>query len=122
MESRAHLGRLVVGLAAAMMMALLLSGSASAWEGTPTAQDQSLSVIPQQATVGLVGNSVTLEQPPLCRYGVTAFDGMTQLKWLPTWRAGWTLDFAGSRAIAGYCSRIRPDFAHQAEQEWVYIS
>jgi len=29
--------------------------------------------------------------PPLCRYGVAAWG--EQLKWLPTWRAGWTLDF-----------------------------
>ncbi len=30
--------------------------------------------------------------PPLCRYGVAAWG--SQLKWLPTWRAGWTLDFS----------------------------
>lgn len=29
---------------------------------------------------------------PLCRYGIAAWG--EQLKWLPTWRAGWTLDFS----------------------------
>ena len=101
MESKTRLGRLIGGLGVAMMMALLLSGSAGAWEGTPTSQAQSSSAIPQQAAVGSAGNSLTLEQPPLCRYGVTAFDGMTQLKWLPTWRANWTLDFKAHAPLPG---------------------
>lgn len=37
--------------------------------------------------------------PPLCRYGVAAWG--QQLKWLPTWRAGWTLDFSAHAQPAG---------------------
>jgi hypothetical protein len=81
-------------------MAFLLAASAGAWEGTSTLQPQSSSTSPQQAVVGSAGNSVTLEQPPLCRYGVSAW-GTAQLNWLPTWRAGWTLDFGSHAAVPG---------------------
>lgn len=37
--------------------------------------------------------------PPLCRYGVAAWG--EQLKWLPTWRAGWTLDFGAHAPPSG---------------------
>ncbi|MGC8781306.1 MAG: hypothetical protein ACP5UQ_10610, partial [Anaerolineae bacterium] len=37
--------------------------------------------------------------PPLCRYGVAAWG--QQLRWLPTWRAGWTLDFSAHAPPAG---------------------
>ena len=96
MISRIRLSPWVVSLGVAVIVAVLLTGSAGAWEGTSTSQPQNSSVSPQQVVAGLAGNSVTLEQPPLCRYGVSAW-GAAQLKWLPTWRAGWTLDF-GSHA------------------------
>jgi hypothetical protein len=47
--------------------------------------------------------------PPLCRYGVAAWG--EQLKWLPTWRAGWTLDFSAhapsSNVTAEFAQVIR---------------
>jgi len=98
MVSKIRLSRLVVSLGAAVIMAFLLSGSAGAWQATSTSQPQSSSASPQQAVLGSAGNSITLEQPPLCRYGISAW-GAAQLSWLPTWRAGWTLDF-GSHAPA----------------------
>ena len=100
MASRIRLRPLVVSLGAAVIMALLLSGSAGAWEGTSTSQPQRSLASPQQAVLGSAGNSVTLEQPPLCRYGVSAW-GADQLKWLPTWRAGWTLDFGAHAPVPG---------------------
>jgi hypothetical protein len=36
----------------------------------------------------------------LCRYGVVA-SGMDQLRWLPTWRAGWWLNFSVSPPVPG---------------------
>jgi hypothetical protein len=41
---------------------------------------------------------------PLCRYGVVAFGGQT--KWLPTWRAGWTLDFGAHAPPAGIAAEF----------------
>ena len=73
MASRIRLSPLVVSLGAAVIMALLLSGSVGAWEGTSASQPQKSSASPQQAVLGSAGESVTLEQPPLCRYGVSAW-------------------------------------------------
>lgn len=41
---------------------------------------------------------------PLCRYGVVAWG--QQLKWLPTWRAGWTLDLAAHAPPAGIAAEF----------------
>lgn len=41
---------------------------------------------------------------PLCRYGVVASGGQT--KWLPTWRAGWTLDFGAHAPPAGIAAEF----------------
>ena len=105
MVSRIRLSPWVVSLGVAVIMAVLLTGSAGAWEGTSTSQPQSSSVSPQQVVAGSAGNSVTLEQPPLCRYGVSAW-GAAQLKWLPTWRAGWTLDFGSHVPVPGVVSEF----------------
>jgi hypothetical protein len=105
MVSKIRLSWLVVSLGVAMVMAFLLSESAGAWEGTLTSQPQSSSTSPQQAVSSSAGKSVMLEQPPLCRYGVVA-GGAAQLSWLPTWRAGWTLDFGSHAPVPGVVAEL----------------
>jgi hypothetical protein len=105
MVSKIRLSRLVVSLGVTAIMTILLSGSARAWEGTSTSQAQSSSASPQQAAVGSAGKSVTLEQPPLCRYGVATTQA-AQLSWLPTWRAGWTVDFASHAPVSGVAAEF----------------
>jgi len=105
MISKMRLSPLVVGLGVAVIMAFLFAGSVGAWEGTSTSQPRSSSASPQQAAVGSAGNSITLEQPPLCRYGVSAW-GAEQLSWLPTWRAGWTFDFGAHAPVSGVAAEF----------------
>jgi hypothetical protein len=105
MVSKIRLSPLVVSLGAAVIMAFLLWGSAGAWEGTSTSQPQSSSASRQQAELGSVGNSAALEQPPLCRYGVTAL-GSAQYNWLPTWRAGWWMDYGAHSNPSGVAAEF----------------
>lgn len=86
-----HIGRYrrpsgVVGLALGLV--LLLAASARAADDPPPSQFVFMPMALQEITqLPPVGDA------PLCRYGVAA-SGDAQYSWLPTWRAGWTLDFS----------------------------
>jgi hypothetical protein len=91
MAKTLHIGRYrrpsgVLGLVLGLV--LLLAASARAADDPPPSQFVFMPMALQEITqLPPVGDA------PLCRYGVAAW-GDAQLKWLPTWRAGWTLDFA----------------------------
>jgi hypothetical protein len=105
MENRISLNWLFASLGVALVLILVRASSAQAQEGVPVLLQQSMLNVPVQTVVNPVGE-LFAAQPPLCRYGVTA-PGAGQYTWLPTWRAGWWMNYYAQPPVPG----VTADFA-----------
>ena len=81
----------------------LLAVAAAVHQGVSTSVVLS-TTSPSTIFVPIVYRDYKQPLAPLCRYGVVAFGGQT--KWLPTWRAGWTLDFGAHAPPAGIAAEF----------------
>lgn len=105
MATRTRCTKMAVVWGAMVALMLLFTGATYASHDAPTVQVSQTALISQQTELNATLAATLLEQPPLCRYGVTA-SGAAQLSWLPTWRTGWWMNYNAQPPIPGVAAEF----------------